>query len=117
MRVIRIMLENSSDELLAVFRGTDERGYKDPKPTKGGVYGDGLYFYLKSTDAKVHATYPRGGVLTAMIKRKDCEVHDDTQVVVVKDAKKVQWRGRIPLEDTKLSGKAWDERVQQALRQ
>jgi len=98
---------------IPLYRGTDQSGFRGVKSTKGGVYGDGTYFYTEAEPAKSHATYPGGGVITGFARPEDLQIRGN--VAILRDPSKFIARGKIPLEDTTLSGRDWLTRTQRAL--
>ena len=55
---------------LTVYRGTGPGGMLKIRPSKDGVYGDGVYFYDNIKDALAYAE-PNGGVIQAEIDADD----------------------------------------------
>ena len=100
---------------IPVYRGVDAQGLSGLRITEGGVYGDGVYFYSDPHSAKSHATYPGGGVLTGYVDTDDIRVEVHGKVVLVKDVSAVELRGKIPLDDTLLESREWEDRTQRAL--
>ena len=97
---------------IPIYRGAGKRGFQELKATEGGVQGSGLYFYTDPMPARSHAT-TGGGVITGYIKPEDAIIKGN--VALVKDPSKVILRGKIPVEETTLSGKDWLDRIQKAL--
>lgn len=102
-------------EYIPIYRGTGQRGFNEVRSTQGGVMGDGVYFYTNPIEARSHATYPGGGVITGYAKPSDLVFSKDGRVAVLKDVSKFDQRGKIPLDETSLTGDAWVDRTKQAL--
>ena len=98
---------------IPIYRGADKTGFNEIRATPDGVYGDGVYFYTEPGPARSHATWPGGGVITAFVRPEDAQIFGN--VVVVKDPSKLILRGKIPLEDTSVTGDEWAARTDQAL--
>lgn len=61
--------------LRAVYRGVGPRGMEEMRPSEGGVYGPGVYFYDNPEDAKAYAGRG-GGVIAGYVDPKEAEIHE-----------------------------------------
>jgi len=103
-----------SEATMTVYRGVGSQGWSEMRPSEGGVYGPGIYFYDNPMDAKAYST-PGGGIIVAEVDPDDPDVTvtekepvtvlgtdhviRHRRIITVKDPNKVRIVDRIPNEE------------------
>jgi len=100
VKTAKNLLEMIGKKERVVFRGTGKSGLKKLRPSSGGVFGQGIYFYATPYSAKVCAERG-GGVIVGRVDKSKTTYHDASDpVVVVKSGKDVEVLGVVPTDKT-----------------